>query len=312
MTIDTEFLNNWRKKLFILCVTVTFGELGLVVKHGYAAEPLKIYTVNYPLYYFTERIAGEHGVVEFPAPADQDPAYWKPTIDILSRYQQADLILLNGAGYARWTGKVSLPRSRLVNTSKPFSDDYIPLKQTVTHSHGPEGEHAHTGTAVITWLDFQQATLQAKSITEALTRKRPEFKDTFEQNFRALEEELLDLDRQTTELAAGSNEIPLLASHPVYQYLARRYQMNVRSVQWPPLDVPGESEWAELASLLGEHPARFMIWEKEPNTETSKRLKSMGVESVVFDPMANRPSQGDFISGMKENIQNLQRVYQSG
>ncbi|NJN46252.1 MAG: hypothetical protein HC808_06995 [Candidatus Competibacteraceae bacterium] len=39
------------------------------------AEPLSVYTVNYPLAYFAERIAGEQAEVVFPAPAGRDPAF---------------------------------------------------------------------------------------------------------------------------------------------------------------------------------------------------------------------------------------------
>ena len=86
---------------------------------------LTIYTVNYPLKYFAERIAGEHAKVVFPAPKDIDPAYWMPDRKIISDYQKADLILLNGAHYAKWTEKVSLPRSKMVDTSRKFKNRYI-------------------------------------------------------------------------------------------------------------------------------------------------------------------------------------------
>ncbi len=76
-----------------------------------------IFVVNYPLKYFAERISGEHADVKFPAPPNVDPANWKPDIQTIAAYQRADLILVNGAGYAKWTKKVSLPQFRLVNTS---------------------------------------------------------------------------------------------------------------------------------------------------------------------------------------------------
>jgi len=33
-----------------------------------------VYTVNYPLQYFAQRIAGKHAEVIFPAPTDIDPS----------------------------------------------------------------------------------------------------------------------------------------------------------------------------------------------------------------------------------------------
>ena len=74
---------------------------------------LSVYTVNYPLQYFAERIGGEHVDASFPAP-DGDPAYWNPDPDAVAAYQQADVILLNGASYAKWVATVTLPTSKLV------------------------------------------------------------------------------------------------------------------------------------------------------------------------------------------------------
>ena len=82
-----------------------------------SSTPLNIYTVNYPLAYFAERIGADHVDVVFPAPKDVDPAYWMPDKETITRYQKADLILLNGAHYAKWVEKVTLPRAKMINTS---------------------------------------------------------------------------------------------------------------------------------------------------------------------------------------------------
>ena len=81
-----------------------------------AAPPLNVYVVNYPLKYFAERIGGGEVKVTLPVPVDVDPVYWTPRIAEIGAYQQADLILLNGAGYAKWVNTVSLPRSKTVDT----------------------------------------------------------------------------------------------------------------------------------------------------------------------------------------------------
>ena len=156
------------------------------IQYSAAAEPLNVYVVNYPLKYFAERIGGEHVKVEFPVPADVDPAYWNPDLADISAFQKADLILLNGAGYAKWVAKVSLPRSKIVDTSRQFKDRYITTKEVMTHSHGAEGEHAHEALAFTTWLDFELAARQAEAIAAAMGRKRPELQKTFQNNYKAL------------------------------------------------------------------------------------------------------------------------------
>jgi len=293
-----------RELLIVLLLAVGFA--GAVQ----AGERLTIYTVNYPLAYFAERLAGDLAAVKFPAPPDVDPAFWNPDAKIVAAYQRADLVLLNGAGYARWVDRVSLPRSRLVDTSRGFADMFIRAPTATTHSHGPGGEHAHGGTAFTTWLDLAQATQQAEAIAQALTRKRPDAKERIARNLAALKGELLAIDASIAETAHAGGERPLLASHPVYQYLARRYGLNLRSVHWEPAAVPDGQQWAELDRILAEHPAKWMLWEGTPARESIERLRAVGIGSVVFDPCANRPATGDFLSVMRDNARNLTQLVQ--
>ena len=147
---------------------------------------LLVYVVNYPLRYFTERIGGDAVRVEFPAPADVDPVYWTPDAEIVSAYQKADLILLNGADYAKWVARVSLPTSKLVDTSRAVKDKYIEVEDAVTHAHGPEGKHAHGGIAFTMWLDLTLAVEQARAIQEALVSTLPDQKQAFEGRFEVV------------------------------------------------------------------------------------------------------------------------------
>jgi zinc transport system substrate-binding protein len=276
-----------------------------VCGHASAAESITVYTVNYPLQYFAQRIAGEYAEVVYPGPADLDPAFWTPDIEAIQEYQQADLILLNGAGYAKWTRSVSLPRLRLVDTSKAFSDQLIDTQSAGTHSHGPTGSHSHGGIAFTTWLDFIQAEQQAEAVRVALVRRLPEHGDEITKNYSQLKEELIVLDELLKAITVDKEALPILASHPVYQYLARAYGLNLRTFTWEPDQEPGEEQWAALESLLDEHPATLMIWEAQPGESTESRLLTMGIHSVVFDPGATSPAQGDFLSVMHDNLQRL-------
>jgi zinc transport system substrate-binding protein len=275
-----------------------------------ASDPLVVYTVNYPLKYFAERIAGKHAAVVFPAPRDGDPAHWIPNIEIISKYQQADLILLNGANYAKWIGKVSLARSKLVDTSRKFRDRYIVMEEAVTHSHGPGGKHAHESTAFTIWIDLDLALKQAEAIAIAFSRKRPGLRDLFKRNFMALYEDLAALDREIKTIVSKNPSRPLVASHPVYHYMARRYGLNIRSVHWEPDAPPNNEQWMALNALLKDHPAKWMIWEGAPLKTSVDKLQSIRINSLVFDPCGNVPEKGDFLTVMRENVQNLKPAFQ--
>jgi zinc transport system substrate-binding protein len=274
-----------------------------------AAERLTVYTVNYPLQYFTERIAGDRAEVVFPAPVDVDPAFWKPDAATIGAYQRADLVLLNGADYAKWVGQVSLPRRRLVDTSAAFAEQFIKSGTDIAHSHGAGDEHAHAGTAFTTWLDPGQAILQAEAIKSALIKKRPQAQADFERNYAALESDLFALDTELKKILSNALGETLLASHPVYQYLARAYDLDLRSVLWEPGTFPSEAQWNELAGLAGKSSARWMLWEDDPLDDTVARLEQMGIDSLVFAPCGNAPGEGDYLSVMQANLARLRRAF---
>ncbi|MBW2199158.1 MAG: hypothetical protein JRF58_15265 [Deltaproteobacteria bacterium] len=44
--------------------------------------------------------------------------------------------------------------------------------------------------------------------------------------------------------------------------------------------------------------------------ESAERLKAIGVNSLVFDPCGNIPDQGDFMSVIQRNGENLKPAFQ--
>lgn len=275
-----------------------------------AAEPLTVAAANYPLQYFTERIAGDLVRVERLVPAGTDPADWTPDEAALLQLLEADLILLNGAGYERWLATVSLPANRLVDTTQPLNDRFIYSGEVVTHSHGPAGEHAHESLASMTWLDLSLAAEQARSVSEALIERLPEHAEALSANLASLVADLELLDGELVVIAGQSGQPALLTSHPVYQYFGRRYGFALSTVHWEPGDFPPASEWQHLEVLLEQSPARWMLWEAAPLRETRAELERLGVEPIVFHTLETAPGEGDFLSVMRGNINALGRLAQ--
>jgi zinc transport system substrate-binding protein len=303
-------------KKFMAIVAILFTFLACADVKNEPTEPASadaqrplVYTSNYPLRYFVERIAGSLVDVHVPVAGDEDPAYWKPAPDDVLAMQKADVIVLNGASYEAWLKNVSLPPARLLITSEGLRDRLIPLAEATTHSHGLEGDHEHSGTAFTTWLDPTLASAQAEAIKDAFAARWPQHTGLFEAQLTALTEDLAALDAGLQEAVQGQPELPVLFSHPVYQYLTQRYQLNARSVHWEPDQAPDETQWQEFVALLEEFPAEWMIWEDTPQPQIVERLESIGIRSVVFDPCANAPESGDYLSVMRENVKALRLVY---
>lgn len=295
----------WLLLGILLLAACDQGKVNGEESSGAGPQQLVVYAVNYPLAWAAQHLGAEAVQVYFPAPADIDPAFWEPDPEILAGFQQADLILLNGAGYAQWLPRVSLPLNRTLDASRGFSDRLIPVDSGPVHSHGPSGDHSHGELAFTVWLDLELFALQLSAIEAALVRLVPEQAAQIGERAEALRRQLSDMDAELVALGEQLAGAPLLYSHPVYQYLQRRYGLNGEALHWEPGELPGTKAWSELDALLARHPARLMLWEDEPLPATREQLAVRGIEIVVFKPMGNRPQSGDFAAGMAANIAHL-------
>ena len=259
---------------------------------------------NYPLYFFTKEIADDVIDVRFPE-IEGDPAMWAPGGQESADLQNAELLILNGAGYESWLAFTTLPAGHLLDTTANVQTMLLSIENETVHQHGPAGKHSHEGTAFTTWLDPQLAIEQARSILQGLSQLKPEQSGLFNSNFEILKMELEQLDQSLAKAFTRLGDQPVIFSHPVYQYLQHRYGINGRSMHWEPDTEPGTKEWIDFSNLLREHPATVMLWEASPIDSVQKKLQQMGIVSVVLDPAGNLPDQGDFFSVMDQNLLHL-------
>jgi len=271
-----------------------------------AAKPI-IVASNYPLFFFAQEISG--GSVDVILPdIEGDPAMWRPGPEDIALLQRADRVLLNGAGYESWLDWVTLPTERLVDTSASFQEQLIPLEHETVHQHGPAGKHSHTGNAFTVWLDPQLAIAQARNVEQALSDLAPGHRDSNRENLAQLQKRLEELDEHQQRTFEALVEQPLLFSHPVYQYLERRYGLDGYSLHWEPDQEPGDKAWIDFANTLRDHPAEIMIWEDAPLPSTLARLEEMGLTVVPYVTAGNRPDSGDYFDVMASNLANIASV----
>lgn len=264
--------------------------------------PLVVVAVNGPLQYFAQRIGGVEVESNCPCPPESIPSLWAPDTDALDKFYSADLILLNGGGYAKWTITTSLPDSKLVNTGRTFKVDWLTMSEAVRHQHGPDGEHSHEATIGEFWLDPTLAIQQASRIEEALAKRAPEHKDEFAARFDELKKDLQDL--RTSFENAISKDTQLLAAEPAFEYVAQSAGHPLTRLTWANLNEPSEDELAEfLAKLVADKPKLFLL-SAPPSGNLSKQLEAAGIRVVVFD-MCETTTDRSYPARMQENVERL-------
>ena len=288
------------------------GEVGSSESDG--SEKMVVYVTFYPGEFFVDRVGGELVEVMNPVPSDADPIFWRPGSDVLSGYQGAGLIVVNGAGFEKWVETVSLPGSRVVSFAGPYEEEWLRYEEAVTHSHGPEGDHSHEGLDGHTWVDPVNAKVAAGVIRDRLIAEYPDEAGGLQDRFAGLSAELDGLDAGLQEVTGLLGDGVLLASHPAYNYLAKRYGWEVVNLDLDPEGVLSEEAYGEIAEAVARSGARVMLWEGEPLEGTAVRLREgLGVESVLFSPAEalgddERAAGEDYVSIMRGNVERLRGV----
>lgn len=277
-------------------------------------EPV-VMTSFYPTAYFASRIAQGAVAVRCPLPDGADPAFWQPTPAVIEDYQRARLIVLNGAEFEKWVDRVSLPRSRVVDTTAGVKDQLLRLDRTFTHSHGTTGEHSHKGLDGHTWLSPTMARAQSLAIRDAMTNAWPEHQATFDAGFEALDRDLASLADRLEQLSPAVSAATVLCSHPAYNYLAREFGWAIQNLaldHGEPLDEEALAQVRELVEESGSAPegvVKIMLWESSPLDATAEQLDDrFGLVSVVFSPCESDPGEAggrDYLVVMHANIDRL-------
>lgn len=270
----------------------------------------RVYTTFYPTTDFTTRIVGGVAEVVCPLPDGEDPIFWQPSRAAVMAYQQADLIILNGAELEKWVPTVSLPLSRVVDSAASFREHFIRY-DSATHNHGLKGEHAHVGVDGHTWLDPVNAKAQARAILNALIQRMPDHEHEFQENHGALALDLDDLDERWRRLAPELAKAEIFASHPAYNYLAARYSLQIIN-----LDIDPEGETEQLSILPREVSAskrRILLWESHPAIQVADEARRLGFINVVLSPCETlsedqREAGADFISVQNAGLDRLENA----
>ena len=264
-------------------------------------------TASWPVTSLAQALAPDSISVLCSLPSGGDPITWQPTRDEIAAFQRAQRIVLNGAGLEGWLRGVSLPASRVIDTSAPLKAVLINLDDGL-HSHGPRGTHSHGGIDPHTFLDPHQLKAMAGAIRDGFQAAWPQQAAQIEERFVLLAAEIDALDKDLLQLTKLLGERTLLASHPAYDYLARRYGWHLTSLDLDPASLPTPEQNQQITALVTAQQPILLLWESAPSAPINERIQgTWGLPSVVWDPCESPPSTGttNFIKRQRANAARL-------
>lgn len=273
------------------------------------ARPI-VYATSFVVADFARELSGDNIELQLVIPETSNSIDWKPALDDVRRIQSADLLLLNGAGYEPWLQTLSLPKSRLVDTSAGYTDQLIAIQNSVTHQHGPKGRDAGGPKVWATWLDPELATAQLRVIEGRLVRLKPDSASSIAANAALLANQLDKLNTHVQQLQKQTAElqVTVIVDGPFYDYLIRRLGWKLRPASTPGIPTNSIDPPPDASLTL----CFINRAENSPNSDTLRQtMKSAGVPIVEIDLCESLPTDSDScVQAFESNLKRIEAAVQ--
>lgn len=250
-------------------------------------KPVVVVT-SQPLFEMATLLGGVQIDVQKITPIDIASRLWKPQKEDVKRLQQADLILISGAGYEPWTDRVSLPGSRLKDTAVGYYSEFIRIPDAITHQHGPEGKHAHPGTVWATWLDPELAESQCMRVADLLSELTPSASTEIANTMTTIKAQLAksqDLGKEISSLTSA-RKITVVGDSPHYHYLTSKLGWDFRYVHWDEsqeLTAVTKDELTTLVKNLPRDQTHFFLLNSLQSESTARFAVEAGLRVIRID-----------------------------
>lgn len=317
------------------------------------AEKLSVVTSIYPIYFMANEIGGEHVNAVNLIPTGIDPHDWTPKSKELKAASDAALFLFHGAELEGWVDGFLKGLSKDSKVITKVMSEGIDLiagehedeseEEHDHHEHAEEGhdrhehgeeteqdnhEHAEEGghedhsghhheIDPHTWVSPKSALIIAQNVKNSLVEADPEQADYYEQNYTALHNKLLHLDKQYEEKLAQVPQKNIVVSHQAFGYLARDYGLKqVAIMGLNPEAEPLAQDILNIAKFVKEHNVKYIFFEELVSDQLAKMLASEAkVDTMVLNPLEGltneqQKSGENYLTLMERNLQNLVQALQ--
>lgn len=278
-----------------LAVLVTLLTGGLTLKKDLRPQVL---ATTYPVYVAARQILGEDASValhRLDGAASGCLHDYQLTPADRRLTQEADLILLNGAGAESFLHGL-VDEGKCVDTSAGLdllcADHHHDHEE---HHHEEEEYNEHL------WLSPRLYAAQVAAVLDALCELNPDGADTYRANAAAYLAQIEAVDGELAAVAATLKGRPCVLFHNSMAYLAADLGLDVKLT----LSVEGESglsahDLGEVEGLAAENPDLLLLYD----TQYALRYEGVAGEAVTVHTAV----QEDWLTAMKENVKALKKI----
>lgn len=288
-------------KVITICIIIFFSVIiWLIVSsnklpiNNQATTKIKVFTTNYPSYYFASVIGGDKVEVSNITPLGVDPHDFEPTPRDILNIINGDLLFLRGDNFEPWGEKVI--------TSLGIS----PTKVIKLNNNIGNGIDPHT------WLDPKLAIIEAEIIRDALITTDQINKDYYLKRTGTLIEQLNVLDQEFTSRIRGCRLNTVVTTHSSLNYLAKKYGFNVNSILGvDPEGEPSPKKIIELIDQIKSLKIKYLLTEPLLTRKYAETLsRETGIIYLIFNPLESLfenelPENKNYFTVQVDNLRSI-------
>ena len=268
-----------------------------ILSYESATPNQKIVVISsfYPLYEFTKKIGGDKVEASLLVPLGIEPHDWEPTVKDLQKMQQADLIVINGAGFENWVNDLDSINSDvvIVDTSKGTS---------ILETGHKTSLNPHI------WLNPVMAKRQVQNIAEALMKIDPSNKEYYQKNTDSYILQLDELDSKIKNDLSQCEKKDFISFHNAFNYFANQYglvQHSILESNQPDVE-PTSQNLENIIKLAKDLDINVIFTEEAVDIRTSKVIANeINGKVSVLSPLEVGDKNTDYIAKMEQNLLHL-------
>lgn len=264
---------------------------------------IKILASFYPIYEFTKQVGGDRVSVSTIIPARIEPHDWEPTIQDLQKMQDADMIMINGAGFEAWLDDfiANNPDVLIVDTSNSIE---------LIKSSGDEREEDHKDEFKKDphiWLNPVLAKKQVQNIADGIIKLDPENTPYYQENADAYNSKLDLLDQKIRNELSICEKNDFIAFHDAFSYFAKEYGLNQHTIVGvDPHAEPTAITLQQIIENAKNLDLHVIFTEEAVNPRISEVIADeIGGKILILSPIEIPDKNSDYIKKMEQNLLNL-------
>lgn len=261
-----------------------------------------IVTSFYPMYILTQNLCtgiDDVQIINMTPPQTGCLHDYQLTPDDMKTLEQADILVINGAGMESFMDKVSIQQKDLAIVE---ASQGVPL---LKDGHGEDNPHV--------WLSIELYEQQVENAARGLAKADPAHAEQYQANARAYQAKLEELRTHMHQELNDIEERNIATFHEAFPYFAREFDLNIVTViSREPGSEPSAEELAQTVKAINSAGVKALFAEPQYSDRAAQAIaRETGARVYTLDPIVSGPDDKDaYIQIMKENVQTLKEALQ--